>query len=64
MQGSGCEGRYVPDTAMAARATQGSDSTARAGWGSEAEAELRAAAAQGYEVWRTLTLRLPPAPNP
>ena len=63
MEGCGCEGRYVPDTAMAARANQG-DSTARAGWGSEAEAELRAAAAQGYEVWRTLTLRLTPAPNP
>ena len=55
MEGCNCEGRYVPDTAMAARANQGGGGTgtARAGWGSEAEAdaELRAAAAQGYEAW-------------
>ena len=37
MAGCGCEGRYVPDTAMVDTANQ--------------EAELRAAAAQGFEAW-------------
>ena len=36
MAGCGCEGRYVPDTAKAE---------------AETEAELRAAAAQGFEAW-------------
>ena len=37
MAGCGCEGRYVPDTAMVDTANQ--------------QAELRAAAAQGFEAW-------------